>query len=268
MKLTVLADNTTLIDHYYLGEPAVSYYIEDGDTKLLFDAGYSDVFIKNAETLGIDLSSVSMMVFSHGHNDHTGGLLSLSRNNMLSGCTVIAHSLAFRPKFYKETSIGSLLTEDEVAERFHFTPHSSPVQVSEHLTFLGEIPSLHDFEPRKAIGTYHDVDGVHPDCVLDDSALVFKNENGLFIITGCSHSGICNIIDYAMTVCGDDRITGVIGGFHLFDVTPQVEKTIAYLKKHNISQLYPCHCVSFVVKAELHKSIPVTEVGVGLTLEM
>lgn len=268
MKITVLADNTTLIDQYYLGEPAVSYYIEDGDERLLFDAGYSDVFIRNAETMGIDLSSVSTIVFSHGHNDHTGGLNFLSSNNMLSGCTVIAHPLAFRPRFYEETPIGSPLTEEEVTEHFRFVPHSQPVQVSEHLTFLGEIPSLHDFEPRKVIGTYHDATGVHPDCVLDDSALVFKNENGLFIITGCSHSGICNIIEHAKTVCDDDRIVGLIGGFHLFEVSVQVEKTIAYLKKNNITKLYPCHCVSFAVKAELHKNIPVAEVGVGLTLEL
>ena len=49
MKLKVLVDNNTFIDMYYLGEPAVSYYIEDGNDKILFDVGYSDIFIKNAE---------------------------------------------------------------------------------------------------------------------------------------------------------------------------------------------------------------------------
>ena len=49
MKLTVLVDNNTFIDEYYLGEPAVSYYIEDQDIKILFDTGYSDIFIKNAK---------------------------------------------------------------------------------------------------------------------------------------------------------------------------------------------------------------------------
>mgnify|MGYP003304883644 CR=1 FL=1 len=37
MKLTILVDNNTFIDMYYLGEPAVSYYIEDNDNKILFD---------------------------------------------------------------------------------------------------------------------------------------------------------------------------------------------------------------------------------------
>ena len=56
MKLRVLVDNNTYIDRYYLGEPAVSYYIECDGIRLLFDAGYSDVFLKNAEALGIDLA--------------------------------------------------------------------------------------------------------------------------------------------------------------------------------------------------------------------
>ncbi|MCD7874407.1 MAG: hypothetical protein LUH17_05460 [Acidaminococcaceae bacterium] len=46
MQLTVLVDNNTLIDRYYLGEPGVSYYIEDGGAKTLFDVGYSDIFCK------------------------------------------------------------------------------------------------------------------------------------------------------------------------------------------------------------------------------
>lgn len=56
MQLTVLVDNNTLIDRYYLGEPGVAYYLEDGDVRILFDVGYSDIFLRNAQALGIDLS--------------------------------------------------------------------------------------------------------------------------------------------------------------------------------------------------------------------
>ena len=56
MKLTVQMHNNTYIDRYYLGESAVSYYLEDGDVRLLFDAGYSDAYLRNVEAMGIDLS--------------------------------------------------------------------------------------------------------------------------------------------------------------------------------------------------------------------
>ncbi len=65
---------------------------------------------------------------------------------------------------------------------------------------------------------------------MDDSALVYKGNKGLFIITGCSHSGICNIIDYAKKVCQEKRVYGVIGDFHLFEKNERLEKTIQYLK--------------------------------------
>ena len=74
MKLTILVDNNTFIDQYYYGEPAVSYYIETEGKKILFDTGYSDVLIRNAELMGIDLKAVDDIVISHSHNDHTRGL--------------------------------------------------------------------------------------------------------------------------------------------------------------------------------------------------
>ncbi|WP_417204562.1 MBL fold metallo-hydrolase [Acetoanaerobium sticklandii] len=77
MKLTVLVDNNTFIDQYYLGEPAVSYYIEDEEIRLIFDTGYSDIFISNAKLLNIDLEKLTHIALSHGHNDHTRGLMYL-----------------------------------------------------------------------------------------------------------------------------------------------------------------------------------------------
>jgi 7,8-dihydropterin-6-yl-methyl-4-(beta-D-ribofuranosyl)aminobenzene 5'-phosphate synthase len=66
MKLTVLIDNNTYIDEYYIGEPALSYYIEDENERLLFDAGYSDAFIRNAQAMNIDLIHKSIPVHEVG----------------------------------------------------------------------------------------------------------------------------------------------------------------------------------------------------------
>ena len=77
MKLTVLVDNNTTIDRYFLGEPALSFLIEDGEERVLFDAGYSDAFVQNAAKLGVDLTRITQIVLSHGHDDHTRGLPAL-----------------------------------------------------------------------------------------------------------------------------------------------------------------------------------------------
>lgn len=88
--------------------------------------------------------------------------------------------------------------------------------------FLGEIPTLNDFEQRHGFGSTEDT----ADLVLDDTALVYQGSEGLFVITGCSHSGICNIIEYAKMVCGEAKVRGVIGGWHLFKVDDRLEKLL------------------------------------------
>lgn len=269
MKLTVLVDNNTLIDQYYLGEPALSFYIEDGDTSLLLDAGYSDLFIKNAKALNVDLQKVSTIAISHGHNDHTRGLEFLHQEIRSNAIQLVAHPDAFKPKIYDELDIGSPLSEQQLASMYQLTLTKVPLKISPNMTFLGEIPSFNSFEKHLPIGAYLDDDNVYKkDKVKDDSALVYHGKDGLFIITGCSHSGICNIIEYATQVCNEPRITGVIGGFHLFEVNAQLTNTIEYFKQKNIDLLYPCHCVSFAAKAKINQAIPIHEVGVGMCIEV
>lgn len=267
MKLKVLEDNNTFIDMYYLGEPAVSYYIEDGNENILFDTGYSDAYIKNAKMMNIELNNINKLIISHGHDDHTGGLKYLFKEKQ--SIELIAHPECFN---YKEDDkslfIGSPLSKEELLKVCNLNLSKEPIQVSEHITFLGQIPVLNDFEPRYSIGKSIINGKKVNDTIEDDSAIVYKSDKGLFIITGCSHSGICNIIEYAKKVCNDNRIYGVIGGFHLFDINERLEKTINYLKENNIKLLYPCHCVSLKAKIEMSKILDINEVGVGLEIEI
>lgn len=266
MKLKVLVDNNTYIDQYYFGEPAVSYYIEDEDVKILLDVGYSDAFIKNADALGINLDNINAIVISHGHDDHTRGLKYYFQQYYRNNISIISHPDAFNEKIFNHVKICSPFLKEELREKCNLILSKEPVKISKHITFLGEIPQINDFEDRKPIGKQIVDDTMVDDYVIDDTALVYESKDGLYIITGCSHSGICNIIEYAKRVCNNERVLGVIGGFHLFEVNEQVNKTIDYIKQNDIKELYPCHCTSFLVKAELHKSITVKEVGVGLEL--
>lgn len=266
MKLTVLTDNHTYIDRYYLGEPAVSYYIEDGDSKVLFDVGYSDVYVRNADAMGIDLTKIDALVLSHGHNDHTGGLTVFPESG--HRIPLVAHPQVFEPKRDCGLMVSSPLSADQLISRFELRLTTEPVSVSEHLIYLGEIPRTNDFENQQPVGERDCGCGWEPDFVRDDSALVCIGDDGLSIITGCSHAGICNILSYARKITGIEQIARVIGGFHLFDPESiQLRETVEYFRHARIPQLYPCHCTSFAARAAIHRHCPVQEVGVGLTLQ-
>ena len=270
MKLTVLTDNNTIIDRYYLGEPALSFYMEDGDRRILFDTGYSDVFLRNAEALGIDLHAITDIVLSHGHNDHTGGLRYLMEYMDCTKVRLTAHPGVFAGREYEGLPVGSPVTEEECrAHGMQVELTRTPVKISDHLTFLGEIPRVMPFESAVPIGMVTEDGVTTEDYVMDDSALVFHGEEGIFVITGCSHSGICNITEYAQSLTEDTLpVQGIIGGFHLMKDDRQLRETVSYLKEHVTGTLCPCHCVSLYAKHCLMKELPVKEVGVGMTLEL
>jgi 7,8-dihydropterin-6-yl-methyl-4-(beta-D-ribofuranosyl)aminobenzene 5'-phosphate synthase len=275
MKLTILVDNHTIIDTYLLGEPGVSFLIEDEDCKILFDTGYSDVFIKNALTLNLDLHALDAVVLSHGHNDHAWGLAHLARyyeDTHGPDCgriKLVGHPAAFLPKRFEQLSIGADFPVDGYQRWMDKTECTTPYKLSDKLLFLGEIPRKNDFEGQKPIGMTIDCHGHEiEDYVRDDSALVYTSARGLVVMTGCSHSGICNIIEHACKVTGESRIAAVIGGFHLLNADPQtLERTCSHFALRQPEVLYPCHCTDLRAKIALDRVANVQEAGVGLVLD-
>ena len=276
MKLTVLVDNNTIIDRYFLGEPGVSYFIECEGKKYLFDTGYSDVFLKNANKMGIDLLTLDAIIVSHGHNDHTWGIGDLVRlyteatfeGRNLKIPTIIAHPDAFLEKRENGLTIGSMLSESQLKNTFPLRLSRKPVMLSDKLMFLGEIDRENSFEAINPIGETLKDGKWKEDFVLDDSALVYKSDVGLVIITGCSHSGICNIIEYAKKACNEDKICDIIGGFHL--LTPshdQLTHTSEYITRNQISTIHACHCTDTYSKIKLAQVADLKDVGVGLVVE-
>lgn len=257
MKLSILAENNTRIDKYLLGEPALSFYIETDDKKILFDCGYSDVFIKNAFKLGINLKNITDIVFSHGHNDHTGGLIYLKKmyqesidfNIKVNKPNIIAHSDIFKPIIEpKIGNVGSPLSKNQLYELFNLKLSNTPYWITDKLCFLGEIPRT-----NLKIKNF-----------FDDSALMYKSNNGIIIITGCSHSGLQNIIEYAKQVAQRNKIEALIGGFHLINKTnKEMNEIINYLKTLNINCIYPCHCCDLNAKIRISQEFNTKEVCTG-----
>lgn len=269
LRITVLVDNNTYIDRYYLGEPAFSCWLEDGEERILFDTGNSDILLQNAAALGIGLGGMTKLVLSHGHNDHTRGLRFLREAGLLQNAELVAHPMCLAPKRWNGEEIGSPYGAKELEQYCRkVTLAALPFALSEHITFLGEIPPCFSFEQQSTIGEVLTDAGWQPDAMREDTALSLRTEKGVYIVTGCSHSGICNIVERAKTVTGEERLAGILGGFHLMECDETLEGTVHYLEQQKPGMLCPCHCVSFAAKARLHRSIPVTEVGVGLQLTL
>jgi 7,8-dihydropterin-6-yl-methyl-4-(beta-D-ribofuranosyl)aminobenzene 5'-phosphate synthase len=277
MRLTVLVDNNTLIDRYFIGEPGVSYFIEDEGKNILFDVGYSNAFILNAQKTRLNLFDIDWVVLSHGHLDHTWGLIPLIRlytEGTLEGIhpkrpALVAHPLSLSSRTSRDLSeIGLLISKEKLSGYFDLKLSKKPLHLTDRLIFLGEIEKTHKFEGTESIGKIVN-DGIEQeDFILDDSALVYKSPDGLVIITGCSHSGICNVVEYAKKVCGNRRILDIIGGFHLLNPSAeQMDETMEYLKRLNPVSVHACHCTDLKSKIELSKVLNLKEVGVGLTLE-
>ncbi len=269
-------DNNTLIDRYFYGEPGLSIFIEENGQKILFDTGYSDAFLKNAAAMNIDLLDLDHLVLSHGHLDHTWGLDPLIRLYTQANIEKLpdkqplltAHPQVFCTRTIEGIGqIGSTLTEEKLAEHFKLQLSKEPIWLTEDLVFLGQIPRLNSFEAHENIGTLHNKENTIPDNIPDDTALACRTDEGMVVITGCSHSGICNITEYAKKVCQREHVLDIIGGFHLLDPSAdQLEPTVEYMKQLEPECLHACHCTDLASKIRLAGAARLKEVGVGLRL--
>jgi 7,8-dihydropterin-6-yl-methyl-4-(beta-D-ribofuranosyl)aminobenzene 5'-phosphate synthase len=278
MKITILVDNTALFDRMFIAEHGFSAYIEAEGKRILFDTGYSDAVLKNAQKMQIDLLDLDYIVLSHGHFDHTGGVWHIIHRFMEATIEntphrlprLIAHPRCFFPRPKSPLAdIGSVLTADEVQRVMPLELSAGPVSLTPNLFFLGEIEQKFAFErsltgPRRIVLPDNSVQDDH---ILDDTSLAFRSRGGLVIIPGCAHAGICNTVEYARKICGESRVHDIIGGLHLRSAGSQLDGTLAYLKDLQPSSLHACHCTSLAAKVALAQVAPLQECGVGLRLE-
>ncbi len=257
MKINILTDNVA--GSRYKAEHGLSYLIEIDGEKILFDTGHSNLFLENAAQMGINIQDeVLTVVLSHGHWDHGNGL------KYLKNKTLIAHPGIFSKRYRKKdhSYLGLNLEQNEAEKTFNLQLSSSPVRVTSHLWFLGEIPRINDFEAKS---TTFVLENGEEDFVSDDSALVAIKNNELIIISGCAHSGICNICEYAKELTGISKIKAVIGGFHLKDQGEQTIKTIEYFKQNQIELPLPSHCTELLAKVLFQQQFNFPEVKTGLS---
>ena len=251
MKISVLTDNHA--GSFCQAEHGLSYFVEFDGKKLLFDTGQSDLFLRNAGIMGVNPEDADMIILSHGHFDHGNGL------GHLGGGRLICHPGCFSARFRKQdhTYIGLKYTSDELSAKFSLQTSDGPFTIAENIIFLGGIPRLTDFE---SISTPFALDNGTPDYVADDSAIALLMKEGLFVITGCGHSGIVNTLEHAKKVSGQERILGIMGGFHLKEVDTQTTETVNYLRKNKVKHIIPSHCTELPALSAFYEAFRIKQV--------
>ncbi len=236
MKISILTDNNP--GTFTQAEHGLSYLIEHDGKKILFDTGQSDLFLRNAGKMNTDLENIDTVILSHGHFDHGNGLEYLSEG------TLICHPGCFVKRYREKdrTYIGLKKSKEELSAIFNLNTSRVPVKISEKIIFLGEIPRETDSESKT---TPFILDDETPDFVMDDSAVALIIPEGLFVVTGCGHSGIVNTLKHAMKITGIGKISGIMGGFHLKEIDNQLKETIKFLRENKVKHVIPSHCTEF-----------------------
>ena len=245
MKWTVLSDNRTN-DCNVQTEHGLSILLETEKHRILLDTGASDVFIRNAERMGIDLSMVDYVFISHGHSDHAGGLIHLMGMNRKAQIIVSPHAISGK-FFSKRRYLHSITAEWPEGREERFVMVDKTCVIADDLYVIAHIPQNHPMPQGNEHLFVENADGSYQN---DD----FRHELALYtdglLFTGCAHSGLENIL----AACPYPVHT-VVGGFHLLDDHETTEELTELAKRlvkaYPNTHFYTSHCTGDKVFATL-----------------
>jgi len=236
MKWIVLSDNRSSDSRLSI-EHGLSIILQTERYKILLDTGASDVFIRNAEQLGVDLSDVDFIFISHGHSDHAGGLLYFLEHNQKA--KVIVSPDAISGMFFsKRGNLHSITAEWPEMDDNRLVLIDQTCEIAEGIHVIAHITQILPMPMGNQNLYIQDADGEY---IHDD----FRHELALYIdgllFTGCAHSGLENIL----AAC-PWSVRTVVGGFHLLDGQESEEELVALAQrlkaKYPETLFYTSHC--------------------------
>ncbi len=276
-KLTVITENTVPGKSDGLcAEHGFSLFLERPDAHLLFDTGPAGVAtLHNAPRLGVSLATADGIVLSHGHQDHTGGLLGVLRA-IRKPIPIYAHPGVFADRYGKRgerLDYVGLPFKREALEGLGATFDLSPDfrQIVPGVYLSGAIPRRHAFETGDTTLFIRENGELRKDPFSDDQSLAVETGEGLALILGCCHAGLVNTIDHFRERLPGRPIHTVIGGTHLGFAPPdQLRQTIAVLKALDVKRLGVSHCTGLPAAVSLAHELGdrVAFCNVGYTLSL
>lgn len=248
-KITILCENT-VTSPGLIGEHGFAAFVETPDESILFDTGQGFSLVQNSLRLQKDLREVKKVVLSHGHFDHTGGLLAFL--GLHGPVDIIAHPDVLSERFRwmpvgkeeRPVSIGIPWREAYLTTRgARFKWVHEFTEIGENIFITGEVPRHAEFETGDPKFVVRENGQWHSDPFRDDYSLILKTPDGLVIVLGCAHAGLINILDHAIRCTGEERIYAILGGTHLgFSSSLQLDMTIQHLKRYHLQFIATSHC--------------------------
>ncbi|RLF32331.1 MAG: MBL fold metallo-hydrolase [Thermoplasmata archaeon] len=236
--------------------------LEEMKKRVLFDTGQSaDPVLHNMKLLGLDPKTIDMIFLSHCHYDHTKGLVGILKEIGKKDISIVAHPTIFRPHvvlapYLKPIGMIEENTKKGVEKyggKFFLT--KAPFPLVNGIISTGEIDVRENFEKEveTKLYTIKEVE-ICKDKMVDDMSLILKLDNGIVVISGCSHAGIVSITKKAVEITGESNIKAIIGGFHLIDARKErIDETIKKLSEMNVEKIYTGHCTGFLAECEFKK---------------
>ncbi len=270
MKITTLTDNL-VYKNSLCAEHGLSLYIELEDNIILFDTGQSDIFYNNSKILGKDISKVNHLIISHGHYDHTGGIDTFLEQNYIANIYLMHTSL--NPKYNGKRYIGikkSIINKLSNCSRV-IEPDSNIHKIDNNIYLINSITRRYPTEVSNSLLT--EIDGkMIKDPFIDEQFMIIKRDNGVVVITGCSHNGILNILEETKALF-NLPIYALIGGIHTKDASNEyINSIIEYLKGEKIKLLELSHCTGiepyFIIKSNIGDSCQYNLVGKDINIDI
>jgi len=261
-RLRILVNNVVR-ESPYLGEHGLSMTIESPEIGngefILFDTGQSpDVLLGNAEKMGVDWAKLHTIVLSHGHYDHSGGLLALA-TRLPKRVRVIGHPASFVPRanthpYFRH--IGVPFSKDSLGS-VEFIESKETVFLTPNIILSGEVTRFFGFEKDSHKGLLKQQHGEYvEDEVVDDKAIVIRRPRaGFHLICGCCHSGLLNTLKHAADITGEKQVLKIIGGLHLEAYGDDtLNRVVTTLEKWNPHLIVPLHCTGMRASARLWRT--------------
>ncbi len=215
-QVSCLVNDSVLFGSNFWGEHGQSFLIEGIDGSILFDVGMTSAIIShNLLEFKKSIEKVRYIAISHGHNDHTGGLM-WAIEAARPPVQVVAAPELFDPKWIKQkgkfVEIGMPFLREQIEAKAGLKLSNDPVELFPGVIFGGNIPRIHPEEsPDPGNWKQNSATGAVDD-FPDDRALFLHAEGGIVILTGCCHAGLINTIDYALDLFSRPLLAIVGGG--------------------------------------------------------